>query len=134
MSCLEEELEKISEWNYEIFHFAALSNNQPLQYIGLAALNHHGLVRSLNLSEKTVSRFLVEVEKKYRGTNPYHNSIHASDVCQSISYFLSAGGVGEILSDIEKFCCLIAAIIHDCDHPGKSNAFLINTKHDCHQS
>lgn len=33
-----------------------------------------------------------------------------------------------VLDQMDQVACLIAAIIHDVDHPGYTNAFLINEK------
>ena len=32
----------------------------------------------------------------------------------------------EIFDDLDQVACLLAAIVHDLDHPGFTNAFLIN--------
>lgn len=35
----------------------------------------------------------------------------------------------EIFDDMDVVSTLIAAAIHDLDHPGKTNSFLINSSH-----
>jgi hypothetical protein len=52
--------------------------------------------------------------------NPYHNSVHAADVVQSVSVFLFPWGVAADLTDSEVFACVLSAIIHDAAHPGRT--------------
>ena len=35
-----------------------------------------------------------------------------------------------LLSEFDMVASLIAAIIHDVDHPGRTNAFLCNSRHE----
>ena len=51
-----------------------------------------------------------------------------------ISYFyfilnLFISLYSSILTKLELFACIFSAIIHDCDHPGCNNNFLIATNH-----
>ena len=57
-----------------------------------------------------------------------HNSLHASDVVQSVSVLLAAEPFVNLLSPLEKLACLIAAAVHDCDHPGTNNHFQTATR------
>ena len=61
----------------------------------------------------------------------YHNKIHGTDVCQTIYYFLTDCNLKEIGQfDSVDFCSLIiAGAIHDYEHFGFTNDFLINTQH-----
>ena len=36
--------------------------------------------------------------------------------------------MAQCLSSVDIFSCLIAALAHDCDHPGVSNGYLIETE------
>jgi len=72
---------------------------------------------------------LTAIEAHYHPENPYHNATHAADVLQATAYFLDARRVGEIVQDTHAVAALLAATVHDLDHPGRGNAFLINTKH-----
>lgn len=33
-----------------------------------------------------------------------------------------------IFDQLDEVACLIAAVVHDVDHPGKTNAFLVNER------
>ena len=57
-----------------------------------------------------------------------HNSLHAADVAQSLSVLLSTPVFSGKLTPLVRLAALIAAAIHDLDHPGVSNTFLIKTK------
>ena len=58
----------------------------------------------------------------------YHNQTHAADVCQSFNYFCMEGGVKERLKldNLEQMSCLISAAMHDFEHPGVNNVFLVS--------
>lgn len=45
----------------------------------------------------------------------------------AVHFFLSTLGLNELVTAEDCFSGLIAASIHDIDHPGVNNAFLINT-------
>jgi hypothetical protein len=40
------------------------------------------------------------------------------DVCQTVYTMLTSLGVANYLSSLQKFAILIAALMHDIDHPG----------------
>jgi 3',5'-cyclic-nucleotide phosphodiesterase len=81
----------------------------------------------LNIPEKAMHNFLEAIELGYRD-NPYHAAVHSADVLQTCIYF-TAQGVGALLNDIDVLLLIISAAIHDYDHPGVNNAFLITTGH-----
>jgi predicted ATPase len=82
---------------------------------------------TLNVSPETMSGFLKKVEKTYLKTNSYHNSTHAADVLHAMHYFINTMGLAQQLTHEDVFASLIAAIIHDVEHPGFNNLFLIAT-------
>uniref|UniRef100_A0A0M3HXR6 3',5'-cyclic-nucleotide phosphodiesterase n=1 Tax=Ascaris lumbricoides TaxID=6252 RepID=A0A0M3HXR6_ASCLU len=47
---------------------------------------------------------------------------------QATSYFLDSPAVANHVQDTHATAALIAAAVHDLDHPGRGNAFLINTR------
>ena len=77
----------------------------------------------------TLEAFLTRLEQGYSlYGNPYHNLIHAADVTQTTNYLLAQSRLAGCLSDLEIFATLIAAMIHDYEHPGTTNTFHVNTK------
>lgn len=58
---------------------------------------------------------------------PYHNKIHAADVTQSIHVLLNSKALESVFTDLEIFAAIFSATIHDVDHPGLTNQYLINT-------
>jgi hypothetical protein len=75
--------------------------------------------------------FSVMVREKYRH-NPYHNSIHGTDVFHAMhQVFLYSPILKWLkLESIDVVSCLIAALVHDIGHPGFNNNFMINSKSD----
>ena len=62
--------------------------------------------------------------------NPYHNNLHAADVLQSCHWIISQTGLRDWMSDLEIFCLLLSAIIHDYHHTGTTNNFHIQSTSD----
>jgi hypothetical protein len=70
--------------------------------------------------------FLWEVGRHYRN-NPYHNFPHAVDTTNVMAWLLSLPRIRAFLPDLYVFVLLIAAIVHDLDHPGTDNNWEIKT-------
>lgn len=47
---------------------------------------------------------------------------------QTLFYFINKGEFDSSLSDLDLFSAVIAAVVHDVDHPGLNNNFLIRTE------
>ena len=78
-----------------------------------------------DLDAMKLARFLRRVEDGYV-QNPYHNRTHAADVLQSQYMLLTAGGLGSRAADpLVLLAGLLSAAIHDLDHKGVNNDFLI---------
>lgn len=123
-------LERIEEWDFNIFEIAELTNGHPLFFISSALFNKHDLLRKFNIDEMKFKRFITVMENGYDNRQPYHNSTHASDVLQTLNYFITKGGLSQYVTELDILSALIAAIIHDYEHPGLNNAYHINTQSD----
>ena len=49
---------------------------------------------------------------------------------KATAYFLRTERCKNLLTDSDQVSSLLAATIHDVDHPGRTNAFLCNSKHE----
>ncbi|KAI9219577.1 hypothetical protein BC828DRAFT_349239 [Blastocladiella britannica] len=75
--------------------------------------------------------FSSAIEAGYHDDLPYHNRVHAADVLHTISCFVQLPEVSRVVSDLDLLSILVAAAIHDYDHPGFvffPILFLINTQ------
>lgn len=121
-------LEQISDWNFDIFKLYELAENNTLPLLALAIFRKNGLVEKFGIDELKLRNLFLDISDGYNSTNPYHNAIHASDVLQTVNFFVTRGGFGQLLNDIEVLACFLAAAGHDINHPGYNNAFLINSR------
>ena len=96
----------------------------------VTCLQSHGLFKHLHLEPWRVRKVIARIERGYRSDIPYHTSTHAADVVQAVSNLIGSRGFGERLSHLEKFSVLMAAAVHDYEHPGVNNAFLVKTRHE----
>ena len=58
----------------------------------------------------------------------FHNWWHVCDVTHAATVFLCEGGARRRLPAEECLALLLAALTHDAEHPGTSNAFLARTQ------
>lgn len=123
-------LEKMEEWDFDIFALAELTNGRPLFFITFALFTRHDLLRKFNIPEAKLRRFLTIIEDGYFNGNPYHNSTHAADVVQTLNYFITRGGLAQYVTELDIFAVLVAALIHDYGHQGLNNAYQISVQSD----
>ncbi|KAM4594526.1 3',5'-cyclic-AMP phosphodiesterase 4C-like [Fundulus diaphanus] len=124
---LAKELEDLNKWSFNIFRVAEFSNNRPLSCIMYAIFQERELLKTFRIPVDTFVTYVMTLEDHYHGNVAYHNSLHAADVAQSTHVLLSTPALDAVFTDLEILAALFAAAIHDVDHPGVSNQFLINT-------
>lgn len=90
-------------------------------------LQSRDLLNALMIPPKTFIAFMATLEDHYVKDNPFHNSLHAADVAQSTNVLLNTPALEGVFTPLEVGGALFAACIHDVDHPGLTNQFLINS-------
>ena len=93
-----------------------------------------------DLDARRLARYLRALEGCYASQSEvlYHSRTHAADVLQSMHVLLTQGGLGELIAststgqrDINTQLALLAgylaAAIHDVNHMGLTNDFLVRT-------
>uniref|UniRef100_W5MLE4 Phosphodiesterase n=2 Tax=Lepisosteus oculatus TaxID=7918 RepID=W5MLE4_LEPOC len=124
---LARELDDLNKWGLNIFRVAEFSNNRPLSCIMFAIFQERDLMKTFKIPVDTFITYIMTLEDHYHADVAYHNSLHAADVTQSTHVLLSTPALDAVFTDLEILAALFAAAIHDVDHPGVSNQFLINT-------
>lgn len=89
-----------------------------------------GLFEVFNIDHQVFKEFFTQIGDAYHRENPYHNVIHATDVLQTTFFLLKTGGLAKHLSAQAIAATLFSAAVHDVNHPGVNNAFLVNTQDD----
>ncbi|XP_064796199.1 3',5'-cyclic-AMP phosphodiesterase 4D isoform X11 [Oncorhynchus masou masou] len=126
-SLLAKELEEINQWGVDIFKISEYSANRPLTVAMYSIFQERELRKSFKIPADTFITFMMTLEDHYHHDVAYHNNIHAADVVQSTHVLLSTPALEAVFTDLEILAALFASAIHDVDHPGVSNQFLINT-------
>ncbi|XP_051989582.1 cAMP-specific 3',5'-cyclic phosphodiesterase 4B-like isoform X2 [Xyrauchen texanus] len=124
---LSKDLEDINKWGLNIFKVAEHSHHRPLTCIMYAIFQERDLMKTFKIPVDTFVTYMMTLEDHYHADVAYHNSLHAADVAQSIHILLSTPALDAVFTDLEILAAIFAAAIHDVDHPGVSNQFLINT-------
>lgn len=117
-------------WDWNILELERRTDKKPLRYLGMKIFREFEVPQKLQIDEGVVDRWLMMMESNYLERNPYHNSTHAADVLAATAFFLRTDRCRSLLSDFDIVASLIAATIHDVDHPGRTNAFLCNSRHE----
>ncbi|MFT7811910.1 cAMP-specific 3',5'-cyclic phosphodiesterase 4D isoform X4 [Arapaima gigas] len=124
---LAKELEDVNKWGLNVFKVSEFSGNRPLTVLMYTIFQERDLLKTFKIPLDTFITYLMTLEDHYHGDNAYHNNIHAADVTQSTHVLLSTPALEAVFTDLEILAAIFASAIHDVDHPGVSNQFLINT-------
>ncbi|XP_069460187.1 3',5'-cyclic-AMP phosphodiesterase 4A isoform X5 [Ambystoma mexicanum] len=124
---LGKELDNLNKWGLNIFRVAEFTNNRPLSCIMYSIFQERELLKTFKIPVDTLITYIMTLEDHYHADVAYHNSLHAADVTQSTHALLSTPALDAVFTDLEILAAIFAAAIHDVDHPGVSNQFLINT-------
>ncbi|XP_042903671.1 3',5'-cyclic-AMP phosphodiesterase 4C isoform X1 [Parasteatoda tepidariorum] len=119
-------LEDTERWGLDIFKVAEFSNSHPLTAVSYKIFRNRELCKTFKIPSKTLINFLLNLEDHYLKV-PYHNSSHAADVTQSVNVLLLMPALESVFTDLEVLAILFSAAIHDVDHPGVTNQYLINS-------
>ncbi|CCI40817.1 unnamed protein product [Albugo candida] len=111
-------IKTIPGWEFNVFTVEA---DHLLDYA------HHmcmalGMDKKLRIDSDTIWNFIHAVKKHYH-PNPYHNFLHAVGVLHATYMILTTTQATNLLTSLDIVGCLIAALCHDIDHPGHSNAY-----------
>ncbi|XP_063881810.1 3',5'-cyclic-AMP phosphodiesterase 4C-like isoform X4 [Scylla paramamosain] len=130
-TCQEDELGKILEdidkWGIDVYRISELSDSKPLTTVTYAIFMERDLLKTFNIPPKTFITFMMTLEDHYLKDVPYHNSLHAADVTQSTHVLLNSPALENVFTPLEILAAIFAAAIHDVDHPGLTNQYLINS-------
>ncbi|XP_015507092.1 cAMP-specific 3',5'-cyclic phosphodiesterase 4C isoform X1 [Parus major] len=124
---LAKELEDTNKWGLDVFKVAEYSGNRPLTVIMYSIFQERDLMKTFRIPVNTFITYMLTLEDHYHADVAYHNNLHAADVAQSTHVLLSTPALEAVFTDLEIMAAIFASAIHDVDHPGVSNQFLINT-------
>uniref|UniRef100_A0AC35TTH6 Phosphodiesterase n=1 Tax=Rhabditophanes sp. KR3021 TaxID=114890 RepID=A0AC35TTH6_9BILA len=121
-------LENETSWDFDILQLERITDHHALSYLGMKIFDKWKVHENLGCSREVLEKWFRVIESNYHHTNSYHNASHSADVLQATSVFLESESVAEHVLDMHAIAALIAATIHDVDHPGRGNGYLINTR------
>ncbi|GMH59968.1 hypothetical protein TrRE_jg3523 [Triparma retinervis] len=123
-------LEKMGDFNFDVWELVPITNNQPLLVTGMELFKRWELDTRLDLKDDLIAKFFSALEAGYL-PNPYHNSAHGADVMYTVNSFIQAStSMHDSLEATDLFAALVGAAAHDFRHDGVNNAFHINTGSD----
>ncbi|GMR35893.1 hypothetical protein PMAYCL1PPCAC_06088, partial [Pristionchus mayeri] len=122
-------LQRLDDWGPNIFKINDLSKNHGLTAVTYTLFKERGLLKTFEIPASTLVTYLLNLEHHYKD-NPYHNHIHGADVTQSMHVLLKSPVLNGVFSDLEVMAALFAGAIHDVDHPGFTNQYLINSNNE----
>ncbi|XP_023328661.1 cAMP-specific 3',5'-cyclic phosphodiesterase 4C isoform X2 [Eurytemora carolleeae] len=120
-------LEHVDQWGLDIFKVSVLSNSRPLTAVTYTIFRDRDLLKIFKIPCEKLVSLLLTLEDHYLKDIPYHNSVHAADVTLSMNTLLSSPALESVFTPLEIMTAIFSAAIHDVDHPGLTNQYLINT-------
>ncbi|KAG4087018.1 hypothetical protein H8356DRAFT_1434063 [Neocallimastix lanati (nom. inval.)] len=120
-------LERVKDYNFPIFEFCE-ATPRPLLTMSYHLFVKSGLIGRLHLNTEKFLNFIKEIEEGYHTDVTFHNACHITDILHCMYYFSTIPNISVNFKDWDLLFMFVAACIHDYDHPGLSNKFLIQTK------
>mmetsp|Transcript_7813 Transcript_7813/g.7278 ORF Transcript_7813/g.7278 Transcript_7813/m.7278 type:complete len:245 (+) Transcript_7813:1383-2117(+) len=125
----ENAMEKFDETGFDSLTFCQILTGNSLQYISFKLFDIYFFFPSFHIHMEKLANLARELQNGYFGDNPYHNVTHIVDSMQAMHYLISVGNLKKYLKKQDMLSAFIACLVHDYEHPGYSNQFVIRTKH-----
>lgn len=90
-------LAEVNNWGLDVFLVADFTNRRPLTVIMYNIFKERNLLKTFSISATTFLNCMMTLENHYRQV-PYHNSMHAADVVQSVHVLLNSPALDVSLS------------------------------------
>ncbi|GLI71323.1 hypothetical protein VaNZ11_016483 [Volvox africanus] len=116
-----------NNWQFDVFKLAEATQDHALSTLSFYLFHQADLMRKFDIKPQVLARFMRRVEEGYR-PNPYHSKTHAADVLQTLHVIIHRGGLAPGYVDtLTLMACYLAALVHDYEHGGLTNDYLINS-------
>jgi len=123
------DIRTVIDKDFNIFEF-----KKKVGYKNVLPIMCHVILKTLGLYDSRIiplsklDSFLYTISDSYIESTLYHNSLHGSDVTQSVCLFFINSNVEEISETtvLDLLGIIISAMGHDLGHPGYNNNFHIN--------
>ncbi|CAF0901863.1 unnamed protein product [Adineta steineri] len=120
------DINKLNLWSFNIMEYS-----DPISLTLLLVFDAHDIISRYRIDIdvlKNFGRALTEGYTKFRPA--YHNDYHGADVLQTTHCLLIKSSLLNVFAQIEITALLFAAAIHDYEHPGVNNNYLVKTRSD----
>jgi hypothetical protein len=126
---IKENLQSINNSSFNIFKFnnsVGRKNTLPLIYY--MSIYNQCPEYFQEINKIKCKAFIDDIYNGYKREVTYHNDLHGADLVQVISVWLSMSKISKHLDfkQLDIFCLLTSAAIHDYKHPGQNNSFHMN--------
>lgn len=128
---IRQSLKNVDKIGFNVFELKKASENNELATLCSFLLSKYDIFKTEGFNKDKFTSFIRIIQAGYY-QNPYHNATHAADVTQAYHVYIEDFNIKNIfnLNTFDIACCLISSSIHDFQHPGLNNAFLMNSSHD----
>jgi hypothetical protein len=114
----------VNSWDFNVLQYSHQQLFEVNQYI----FSVMGFFNDFQIPVPVFEAFILEMSRQYKDKNSYHNFFHACDVAHTTFRLIMESELHKILSKLEIFSTVVAAIGHDVGHPGVNNNFLVKSR------
>lgn len=125
----EQATKDIESVQFDAFTFESMLEIHSLQFLSFKFLSTHGFFDLYHIQLETLVNLALEMQGGYSKENHYHCPVHVLDCVQGLHYLMTHGEIVKILKKHDVFASFIGTMIHDYEHPGYTNQFIVRTKH-----
>jgi calcium/calmodulin-dependent 3',5'-cyclic nucleotide phosphodiesterase len=92
-------------------------------------LSDFDLINRFKIEVPTLATYVEQIRALYnQHSNPYHNYYHGFNVMHATYVMLASTPLAPLFEPVEILALLLAGLVHDVNHTGRTNAFEINKK------
>uniref|UniRef100_A0A670Y2L8 Phosphodiesterase n=1 Tax=Pseudonaja textilis TaxID=8673 RepID=A0A670Y2L8_PSETE len=122
-------MKTIDKWDFNVFTLDEAAEGHCLKFMICEIFAKYDLLTRFQIPITILISFAKALEAGYsKHKNPYHNSLHAADVTQTVHAIMIHTGMLQWFTDLEILAIFFSSIIHDYEHTGTTNHFHIETR------